>query len=87
MPNSNADEYKNDAVELIGWGSKTYNGAVSNVLKRATLSVSAMRLLYFLEVVPKHVGIVTFYVLNEFVNDKLSYQFALGIKSKNARIV
>jgi hypothetical protein len=43
MPSSNADEYKNDAVELIGWGSKTYNGAVSNVLKRATLSVSAMR--------------------------------------------
>jgi hypothetical protein len=42
-PSSNADEYKGQAVELIGWGAKVRSGAVSSQLKRVTLSVITMR--------------------------------------------
>jgi hypothetical protein len=48
-PSSNADEYKRQGVELIGWGSKTRTGAVSSTLKRITLSVFTMRYFFGLK--------------------------------------
>ena len=44
-PSSNADEYKRQGVELIGWGSKTRTGVLSSTLKRVTILVFSMRYL------------------------------------------
>jgi hypothetical protein len=43
LPSTNTNEYKDKAVELIGWGSKTRSGVVSNNLKRITMKVFSMR--------------------------------------------
>ncbi len=43
LPSPNTDEYKDKAVELIGWGSKTRSGVASDNLKRITIKVFSMR--------------------------------------------
>ena len=37
------DKYKTQSVELLGWGSKSQNTAVSDSLKNITVTVLPMR--------------------------------------------
>ena len=43
-----ANEYKNDQAELLGWGSETKNGKPSNTLKRVNVKVFSQRYSIFL---------------------------------------
>jgi len=42
-PSDDNDKYKNDYVELTGWGASYSGGSVSNSLKRVVLKIFPLR--------------------------------------------
>jgi hypothetical protein len=64
---TNSDEYKDKAVELIGWGAKVRSGVASVNLKRITIKVFSKRYIFIFK--PMY-GNIIFYsnCISNFIN-------------------